>query len=91
MLFGPGWWCTTALQRRCLPLRRVEHKGCLDFDGSSVLDATAFPRQHPHGGQPVMTPPSQPDALIAKAVLAAAIVQTGQPAPADELAALGRR
>lgn len=38
-----------------------------------------------------MTPPRQPDALIAKAVLAAVIVQAAQPVTADELAALGRR
>lgn len=38
----------------------------------------------------MITPPRQPDALIAKAMLAAAIEQGTQPATADELAALER-
>ena len=38
----------------------------------------------------MITPPRQPDALIAKAMLAAAIEQGAQPATADELAALER-
>lgn len=38
----------------------------------------------------MITPPRQPDALIAKAMLAAAIEQRAQPATADELSALER-
>lgn len=76
---------------RQIPLRsRVAHNLGADLEDATGPGATAFQWLYLHRGQLMITPPRQPDTLIAKAMLAAAIEQGAQPATADELAALER-
>lgn len=58
---------------------------------TATSEASGVPRPKPaRKAELISTPPRQPDAVIAQAMLAAAVEQPAQPATEEEVAALER-